>query len=940
MTTKTLRPWTHFINLHPDLQGVLTESLFAIDLGAVYADDKNVSKIYRDPDAFFRATHLTQELTELLNEVLASLGGATSFNRVLKLRTPFGGGKSHTLTALLHAARNFKSLQAVAPITHFADPGPVRVAVFDGEKFDVKTPKIATDGTPIHTMWGWIAKQLGDDAYSLVKSHDEAKVSPGGDIIKKMLGTQPCLILLDEVLKYMERAAAVSIHDSTLQRQAKDFFQSLTIEVPNTTNAVLVYSLQWSGRESLGNVALLEEVDKLANRVDQVREPVTGDEILPILQKRLLSGQPPTEVAREVADAYASIVSNMRRAYADNPSRKQEAEEFGVLLSGRIQKAYPFHPALIDIMKERWSSIEDFQRTRGALRFLAASLFAVKSEGPERPLLGPGDIPIGNIDVRLKLLKELGLQNRYDHVITSDLEGPNARAKRIDEQIARDNPSAGSAKPATKLATAILVYSFGGLHKEGNGETLPAGVTEAELLEACVGPDLDNFTARSVLSELRNQCLYLHFDGVRYCFKTEANVTKLIEDAEQQVSRTPNDVREKIREILYQRLAGQHSAVIWPPSSSDIDDKQPLFLVAYLPLEFANISQQEQQKTANDLLFKFGERPRAYRNAIALAIPDKKQIEALRRAVRYLLAIQKVEEKKTEHRLTKDQLEQLKERRRTEDAAAESALRNMYTAVWLPRLNGENLEIEVIDSSGRPLQAINVHERIMELLTTTGVPKVHGTLAARKIIDRLKLGESLSPDNPNKLGVRLKDIVDSFFSTIEPPRLISLQPLNRAVIEGVEKSLFAFTTVTNPTLVDGRFEIPKEKVFFGATLSEDEIDIDNGFIFLPSSMPKEPEQTPGAHSNTGQIYTAPTTSTKSSSHNPATPQLQQTLEISFKANREQLFKAFYPMANLADASDGSLVTVTVSANKSAGYDPVWLRNAVEEPLDEAEIHLE
>ena len=98
--------------------------------------------------------------------------------------------------------------------------------------------------------------------------------------------------------------------------------------------------------------------------------------------------------------------------------------------------------------------------------------------------------------------------------------------KRIHEQISRDNPSAGSTKPVTKLATAILVYSFGGLHKEGNGETLPPGVTEAELLEACVGPDLDNFTARSVLSELRTQCLYLHFDGVRYCLtRSQCNKT-------------------------------------------------------------------------------------------------------------------------------------------------------------------------------------------------------------------------------------------------------------------------------------------------------------------------------------------------------------------------------------------------------------------------------
>ena len=66
-----------------------------------------------------------------------------------------------------------------------------------------------------------------------------------------------------------------------------------------------------------------------------------------------------------------------------------------------------------------------------------------------------------------------------------------------------------------------------------------------------------------------------------------------------------------------------------------------MFLVVYLALEFANLSESEQKKLANDFLFKDGAGPRLYRNGICLAIPDKKQIEALRRAVRYLLAIEK-----------------------------------------------------------------------------------------------------------------------------------------------------------------------------------------------------------------------------------------------------------------------------------------------------------
>jgi len=61
----------------------------------------------------------------------------------------------------------------------------------------------------------------------------------------------------------------------------------------------------------------------------------------------------------------------MQRAYAETPSERQQAEEEGRLLRDRMRAAYPFHPALIDIMRERWTAVDAFQRTRGALRLPA-----------------------------------------------------------------------------------------------------------------------------------------------------------------------------------------------------------------------------------------------------------------------------------------------------------------------------------------------------------------------------------------------------------------------------------------------------------------------------------------------------------------------------------------------------------------------------------------
>ncbi len=154
-------------------------------------------------------------------------------------------------------------------------------------------------------------------------------------------------------------------------------------------------------------------------------------------------------------------------------------------------------------------------------------------------------------------------------MLEHDLLGANARARRIDERRTKEFPGEAGKRPAVRLATAILMYSFGGLRREGAGEgdLLPPGVREAELLAACVGPDLDSTTAQACLKELREQCLYLHFDGVRYCFKKDPNVTLLVEQEADAVGRDERQVRDKIKEMLEARLGGHRTAIVWPEKS-------------------------------------------------------------------------------------------------------------------------------------------------------------------------------------------------------------------------------------------------------------------------------------------------------------------------------------------------------------------------------------
>jgi len=79
------------------------------------------------------------------------------------------------------------------------------------------------------------------------------------------------------------------------------------------------------------------------------------------------------------------------------------------------------------------------------------------------------------------------------------------------------------------------------------------------------------------------------------------------------------------------------------------------------------------------------------------------------------------------------------------------------------------------------------------------------------------------------------DVVGGFYSFLGFTRLTSDAVVRRAIVRGVKESVFGFITSGPPTLgVDGRFQVPLEKVRFGATVADDEVDLESGFIRLPA----------------------------------------------------------------------------------------------------------
>jgi len=222
-------------------------------------------------------------------------------------------------------------------------------------------------------------------------------------------------------------------------------------------------------------------------------------------------------------------------------------------------------------------------------------------------------------------------------------------------------------------------------------------------------------------------------------------------------------------------------------------------------------------------------------------------------------------------------------------------------------------------------------------------------------MERVRLGESATPTEAPKLGVPLCDVVDAFYSFLSPPRLDSAEAIRKAVIDGVTQGLFSYTSGTAPTLgPDGRYQVAQSKIAYQKTLFDDEIDLETGFLIAPAAVPAPPVISPGSSgSEPGPASgggTGPTADSGGSGDTSPDPgpsdgggpgpepdTKPKTFRYRFAANREQVYGAFQAVAILAEKAEDGNVVIEIEATNQAGFDPNWLRNAVQEPLDEADV---
>jgi predicted AAA+ superfamily ATPase len=361
------------------LAGELPDAIFAADLWDVITGQAHDD--YRDPARFFSGTHPTENLKLLVKEVTERLAGVAGGTPVFRLETGFGGGKTHSLIATVHAARFGEQLAVLLEnyrIDRFPGAEDVRVAAFVGEESDplagnehlVDEQRIRT-----YTPWGQICLLAGGLAgYELVKENDIQGVAPARGTLEQALGDKAVLILLDELVLYMARGFALAEDHPRhkVNSQWPTFFQtlfSIASRRARTSVIVTLPSEQDANRRLTGEFkqylpTILETVDELeqtASRHARNLTPTQTFERAAVLGRRLFESVD-SFCAADIAKAYTAYYEEQRSGGVQIEERAFEAG-----YAEQICASYPFHPEFVRLFAERLADIPEFQATRGAL---------------------------------------------------------------------------------------------------------------------------------------------------------------------------------------------------------------------------------------------------------------------------------------------------------------------------------------------------------------------------------------------------------------------------------------------------------------------------------------------------------------------------------------------------------------------------------------------
>ncbi len=536
------------------LKGDLDDAIFAADFGDLISGQ--APKVYGDAATFFQNTHPAKELVKVTEAVFRRLADSKDVGTMIRLSTGFGGGKTHTLMALWHLAKNIGNpALGIELLPAAGRPKSIHMAAIDLSK--TGQPDFAQHGhLTTHSLWGETAFLLGGEkALRSLGEADHIDNQPTADVILKWFPPGPVLILFDEIVIYM---AGLSERG---QGNLLGFLSKLQAAVTKRPQTVFVITDPAGQRayakeaQKLGDVMLQAalKLDDILNREMNDFDPI-GKETARVIARRLFEKIDST-AAQETSAAYHSLYERVVQESPGTVPADSATSEY----SKKIVECYPFHPRLMDTAQGRLTVLQEFNQSRGTLRLFARILRSIWESKKDFDLITAGDINWSDSRIQADLLQRLNKDN-FKGVVFADIE---KHAKDLDAPAERGIH--------TRVASALLL------------ESIPmqptSGLDPAELALAILRPDEAGPEPSEALDRLAGVCWHTYplAGGRGWQFRYEPNIIKQIEE---RMSDVPlEDARSRVRAEAQGYFQGPFLKVsAWPSNSRQVPESADLQL--------------------------------------------------------------------------------------------------------------------------------------------------------------------------------------------------------------------------------------------------------------------------------------------------------------------------------------------------------------------------
>ena len=616
------------------------------------------------------------------------------------------------------------------------------MAAFDGENADPINGHALGDGIRAYTPWGELAYALGGaQGYELLRKSDEQKTAPGADTLKELIDGKPALFLLDELSIYLRKQGARDAAQAA--RQLTAFLTALFKAVETSPRTALVYTLAIGKRDGKAIDAyssenqtiadMMQEAESVSARKATLLDPTEEDETVKVLRRRLFA-HIDEEKANEVVEAYARLWQHNREALPPAGARDTRVEEF--------REGFPLHPELIETLKEKTSTLGNFQRVRGMLRLLARTVERLWSQRPDYThAIHLHHIDLSHTPLRQEIVTRLGQQSFVPALkadIAASAGDTPSLAERLDADLYRNMPPY-----ASWVARTILFHTL------AFNDNLK-GANEAELRYAMLCPDADISFIDSAIRKFRQESAYLDDrPNAPLRFLVEPNLTQLVHQRERQVE--PQEIRSRLNDEIRNVFGSSNSffrLVLFPATSKDIEDNAEKPMLAVMGYEACAVSDSSSQVTIPDLVCRLfrdkspGGPARINLNNVVFAVVEENRVEDMKSQVRRRLALEDMRNTPSlQQDLADHQKAKLNEYYEVSKQQIAIAIQQAYRHVFYPSKTARQ--------DGAPVELAHT---TVELQTASARPGSGQEQVVRVLLDMNKLRlKSGCPDTPKYL---------------------------------------------------------------------------------------------------------------------------------------------------------------------------------------------